>query len=169
MDYKALAKRSKKEATRQSKISSVKKRNGKTVQVRKFKRKKRFGTSVQRRAPGLFRELLKRKATRYGIPIIEVDIKKYRASQYNHETDSYKKPGLSDRTKKVNGRRVQRDLYSGFLLKNFKDQKHADRESCRKEFRKFLKHQGAAVAHMIQQGDTTGNFGLRDFLSAASD
>ena len=40
----------------------------------------------------------------------------FRASQYHHDTGEYVKAALSDRWKTVSGHRVQRDLYSAFLI-----------------------------------------------------
>ena len=47
-----------------------------------------------------------------------VDKYNYKASQYNHETDTYVKPLLSERVKKIWENVIQRDLYSAYLLLN---------------------------------------------------
>ena len=80
-------------------------------------------------------------------------------------TDSYRKSLLSSRGKKVNGRRVQRDLYSSFLLKHKDTVEHPDREECTKDFGNFLKKQGHVVNQVRKKGDTTKNFGLEFFIS----
>ena len=61
MEFSALAKRSK-NTERQDKLSEVKKKDGSVKTVRKYKRKKRFGKSVNDRSPGLFQIRLKQKS-----------------------------------------------------------------------------------------------------------
>lgn len=84
------------------------------------KRKKRFGKSIANRAPAMFVEILGRKLTTIvGTELNKVDTFKFRASQYDHTDGSYKKKLLKERwAQLLNGDRIQRDLYSAFLLKN---------------------------------------------------
>lgn len=84
------------------------------------KRKKRFGKSIANRAPAMFVEILGRKLTTIvGTELNKVDTFKFRASQYDHTNGSYKKKLLKERWAQLsNGDRIQRDLYSAFLLKN---------------------------------------------------
>ncbi|MCD8368911.1 MAG: hypothetical protein LUC94_01025 [Clostridiales bacterium] len=163
MNYQALAKRAK-ETSRQDKLSAVKKKDGSVRMVHKFKRTKRYGGSIGRRAPAAFINMVERKMARYGGTVTDVDICAYRASQYDHTTGTYKKPELSDRTKMIGGHLVQRDLYSAFLLMNQKDNTAPDQERCEKTFDRFLKNQEAAVFEAMISGDPTGNFGLKDFI-----
>ena len=67
---------------------------------------------------------------------------------------------LSDRVKIIDGKKVQRDLYSAFLLNNYKDEEAIDREKCIKEFDNFIKQQDELIK-IIK--DNTGNFGLKNF------
>ena len=53
MDFPALAKRAK-ETRRADTVTTVTKADGTTQEIRKFKRKKRFGKSITSRSPGLF-------------------------------------------------------------------------------------------------------------------
>lgn len=53
MEFSALTKRSKK-TVRQDKLSGVKQKDGSVKMVHKYKRKKRFGRSVNDRSPGIF-------------------------------------------------------------------------------------------------------------------
>ena len=70
---------------------------------------------------------LKRKAEAVGGVYAEVDTKEFKASQYNHVTDAYEKIPLSQREKEIGNRKVQRDLYSAFLIRNADlDFKHPD-------------------------------------------
>ena len=49
--------------------------------------------------------------------IHKVDTKTFKASQYNHITDTYNKKGLSQRGQEILPNVwIQRDLYSAFLL-----------------------------------------------------
>lgn len=103
--------------------------------IRKFKKKKRFGRSINRRAPSLFLTELERKITTAGGTYEEVKTETFKASQYDHSTDECTKIPLKQRTKVIDGHEVQRDLYSGFLIKNADDSlEHPDREKCKEEF-----------------------------------
>lgn len=85
---------------------------------------------------------------------------KYRASQYRHDKDEYIKPKLSDRVKIIGGKKVQRDLYSAFLLSNYKDEETIDRGKCIEEFDNFIRQQESLIKDIK---DNTGNFGLKSF------
>jgi hypothetical protein len=163
MDYRALAKRSKQPATKSDKTITKTNSNGETKVIVKNKKKKRFGTSIQKRSPGLFQSKLVAKMEALGGTVIDVDIKKYRASQRNHTSETTTKPSLSDRTKYIAEHLVQRDLYSAFLLCHFGDSTTPNYEACQNDFNNFLKQQEKVIAHVKNIGDTTKNFGLRDF------
>ena len=92
--------------------------------------------------------------------MVKVDMLKYRASQYRHDKDEYIKPKLSDRVKIIDSKKVQRDLYSAFLLSNYKDEESIDRNKCIKEFDNFIKQQKELIKIVK---DNTGNFGLKNF------
>lgn len=163
MDYKALAKRSKQATTKSDKTITKTNRNGETKVIVKNKRKKRFGTSMQKRSPGLFQSKLVNKIEALGGTIIDVDIKQYRASQRNHTSETITKPSLSDRTKYIAEHLVQRDLYSAFLLCHFGDSTTPNYESCQNDFNNFLALQEKVIAHVQDTGDKTKNFGLKYF------
>ena len=163
MDYRALAKRSKQPATKSDKMITKTNSNEEIQVINKYKRKKRFGTSIQKRSPGMFQSKLVAKVEALGGTVIDVDIKQYRASQRNHTSETITKPSLSDRTKYIDGHLVQRDLYSAFLLYHFGDSTTPNYESCRNDFNNFLKQQEKVIAHVQDTGDTTKNFGLNDF------
>jgi hypothetical protein len=165
MNYRTLAKRSKGEAELSNKESTIKTKTSETKKVRKFKKKKRFGKSILRHAPGLFNKILCQKAARYGILVIDVDSFQYKASQYDHLTRTPTKQDLRTRTKMVGKNRVQRDLYSSYLLYNFKDRTTADFDKCKSKFRTFLKRQNQIIKSIKKTGDTTKNFGLSQFAS----
>ena len=142
MDFAALQKRSKKPPECRQEVSAVTKKDGTVKHVHRFKKKKRFGSSIRDRAPSEFLAVLRRKCRQQGGDVITVDAKAVKASQYDHVTDSYKKVPLSCRIKTVGGHRVQRDLYSGFLLKHVtQDGRTIDRDGCITDFEAFLQAQ----------------------------
>ena len=85
----------------------------------RYKRKKRFGKSVANKAPAMLIEMLNQKLlsrSREGVVKVPTSV---RASQYNHITDDYQKKPLSQRWNIMpDGKRIQRDLYSAFLLQH---------------------------------------------------
>lgn len=160
VNFKALQKRSKRQLERQDKESEVKCKDGQTKKIYKFKRKKRFGRSLNNHSPGYLDAQILKRAEELGVKVVAVDMLKYRASQYRHDKDDYIKAKLSDRYKEIDGQKVQRDLYSAFLLYNFKDEETIDRDKCVDEFDNFIRQQNMLIKNVK---DNTGNFGLRNF------
>ena len=149
MDYAALAKKSKKPAERQDKVAIIKTKDGKEKPVRKFKRKKRFGRSMQNRSPALFLSILKKKIEANGGTYREVQTRSFKASQYDHVTNTCKRHGLKERWKDIGGQTVQRDLYSAFLIKNSNPGGTApDRTACTEHFWGFRKIHNDCIAEM---------------------
>ena len=80
-----------------------------------------------------------------------VDKYNYRASQYNHETNEYIKPLLSERVKKIWENVLQRDLYSAYLLLNHtEDLKEIDRKKCIEHFNTFLENHNQLISTLKQ-------------------
>jgi len=130
MCFKALQKRAK-----ETKISES---------TGKFIRKKRFGKSLANKAPSMFLIILKNKMLARGGLYLEVDTQSLKASQYNHLNKEYSRKKLSQRWNhfvyKGDKIRIQRDLYSSFLIKNVnQDLKTIDNEACVNGFEMFLK------------------------------
>ena len=139
MNYAALGKKSKKPTERQDKTTNVKQKDGTIRAVKKYKKKKRYGKSLNNRSPSLFLSILKRKCGLYGGQVQTVKTKTFKASQYDHVKDEYIKVPLSQREKVIGGYTVQRDLYSAFLIKNADcTLEHADRDKCIHEFEHFV-------------------------------
>lgn len=154
MNFKALQKKSKK-TERQDEATLVKQKNGSSKMVRKYKRKKRYGHSIKNRSPGLMQADLKSKATQYGIPYYEIDIHQYQASQLHHDTGEYIKPALSERFKTIGGHKVQRDLYSAFLICHTNDTLTApDFKTCHLDFPHFVELQNTLILNMKKCGHT---------------
>lgn len=106
----------------------------------RYARKKRFGKSLANRAPAMFQTILENKLKQYGGTYNgEINTFSFRASQYDHTSDTYRKCLLSERWKVLsNGERVQRDLYSAFLLMNSNSTlDQCDRKLCQENFEKF--------------------------------
>ena len=147
MAFKSLQKRSKK-AERQEKATVI---NDKPVY--KYKRKKRFGSSLGLHAPGKFIFELKRKCELYRIDFKEVERNKYKASQFNHMNREYEKTELRQRSKIINGTKVQRDLYSAYLIKNTNDSLESPNlKKCVSGFKKFVKLQNERIEYMKSAG-----------------
>ena len=101
----------------------------------------------------MFLELLERRSEIYGGQVHYVDTWKYKASQYDHVKDMYIKAPLNQREKEVGGRKVQRDLYSAYLLKNADEEyKQPDRKKCVESYKRFLKLQDQEIERMKEQG-----------------
>lgn len=150
MSFKGLQRRSK-TTERQDKASSIVQKDGSARQVYKYKRKKRFGRSLNNRAPARFIAILERKAALYGGCVYKVNTKEFRASQYDHVSDSYRKQCLGCRDKMVGGHRVQRDLYSAFLLRNSNaGLDKPDRDKCIYGFDIFLVLQDSLITGMME-------------------
>lgn len=106
----------------------------------KFKRKKRFGKSIANRAPSMLLEIINRKLSYYGKRLIKIDTWSAKASQFNHFDGTYNKKKLSQRWNDFNGVRVQRDLYSAFLIMNVADDlKSFDTNKCNERFDNFYR------------------------------
>lgn len=146
-----LAKRSK-QTRRQEKPSEVTKPDGTKKLVHKYKRKKRFGKSINDRSPSLLKERLKQKCTQYGLLYLETDKWMYRASQYRHDNDDYQKTALSERFKVISGYMVQRDVYSAFLQSCMETPEKPDRNKCMKQFDNFVKMQESLITQMKESG-----------------
>lgn len=148
MSFKGLARRTKK---------TEKRDNG------RYKRKKRFGHSIQNRAPAQLLTILQRKTTYLeDSSFKEVETSTFKASQYDHVTDTYTKKKLSRRYHTVNGEWVQRDLYSAFLIKNSnKKRDHADRKACLVGYEAFKQLHDVCIHGLLSSGrHLPSSFGL---------
>ena len=115
----------------------------------KYKRRKRFGKSIANRAPAMFLAILDRKLKKYDRKLIEIDTQAARASQFNHIEQSYKKKKLSQRWNDFNGVKVQRDMYSAFLIMNVnEDLRSFNIEKCNERFAKFYELHEKEVARL---------------------
>ena len=146
MNFKGLQKKAKKTERKSTPIMI----KGKPVYP--YKRKKRFGKSLNDRAPASLISIIDRKLHYEEKEIHKVNPMKYRASQYHHDTNEYVKHKLHERWKTIEGHQVQRDLYSGFLLMNCNDTyRQSDQSTCRKQFSSFLSMHTDLIQNMKNQ------------------
>jgi transposase len=76
---------------------------------------KNYGRSVKDRAPGMFMEILRRKAENASGSVVEFSTKETKLSQYCHKCGKYIKKPLSQRVHTCCNLNIQRDIYSAFL------------------------------------------------------
>ena len=106
----------------------------------KFKKKKRFGKSLANKAPSMLLKILDRKLGYYGEKLIEINTSEAKASQFNHFDRTYTKKTLSQRWNDFHGIRIQRDLYSAFLIMNISDDlKNFNIDKCNERFENFYR------------------------------
>lgn len=142
MNFRGLAKKSTK---------TEKNENG------RFKRKKRFGKSIANRAPSMLLNIIDRKLSYYGKSLIKIDTWSAKASQFNHFDGTYNKKKLSQRWNDFNGIRVQRDLYSAFLIMNTaEDLKSFDINKCNERFENFYKLHNSEVERLTGHKNLSG-------------
>ncbi len=151
MDYKALQAKAKEDVV--------------SPKTGRHRSRKRFGKSLSKHSPGKFMTIVGRKLSYIGKVVNHVDTWKFKASQYDHVTGGYIPAGLSERSKTVGGSRVQRDLYSAFLLWAALDDTTVDRDLCLKCFPAFLEHQGACISRLKENKRNLSSFGLADFAA----
>lgn len=135
MRWKALAKRAKK--TRQN-------RKG------KFLSKKRYGKSIANKAPGSFLSILEEKAIRFGGTFQRIVTWEAKASQFDHQTGKYNPKKLSQRWHILSdGTKIQRDLYSAFLIQHTSTNlKSFDQSCCSKDFPAFIAMHDKAISRL---------------------
>lgn len=150
--FSSLQKRAKK-AERSDRLSSIRKKDGTTIQIRKYKKKKRFGHSLNVHAPASFVTILKNKCVQYEIPFEEIHTQTYRASQYNPLSGEYRKAPLSQRMKDIGRHKVQRDLLSAYLIAHPDSElSSVDAQAVYDRFPRFLKVHDACISRMKTQG-----------------
>ena len=124
MRFRGLAKKSK---------EAKKSKTGKNLS------RKRFGKSIANKAPATFVNILEDKVVRGGGSFQKIKTWEAKASQYNHLDHSYNKKKLSQRWNQMpDGRRIQRDLYSAFLIQySNSDLNGFDNDLCNTNYEHF--------------------------------
>ncbi|NRD80827.1 transposase [Bacillus sp. BRMEA1] len=104
----------------------------------KFNKKKRFGRTISNKAPSMLLNIIERKLKYSGKSLNKINTHLVKASQYNHLTDTYEKKKLHNRWNDFGFCKIQRDLYSAFLLMNCKENlEEIDRKLCEQKFEQF--------------------------------
>jgi hypothetical protein len=87
----------------------------------------------------MFLSILERKLGYHHRKLNKIDTWNAKASQYNHHSGEYKKKKLSERWNIINDIRVQRDMYSAFLIMNTnEDLKSFNQEKIAATYENFL-------------------------------
>ena len=135
-------------------FSGLQKRSSKTEKndKGKFKKKKRFGKSLANKAPSMLLTIIDRKLKYYDRVLNKIDTYSVKASQYNHLDGKYKRKKLSQRWNYFGDIKVQRDLYSAFLIMNVdKDLKGINQQKCNDRFENFLMLHNLEVERLTDQ------------------
>ncbi len=107
---------------------------GKNIKTEKLSYRafqKNYGKSVKNRAPGMFMEIIRRKAENAGGSVVEFSTKTTKLSQYCHKCGKYTKKNLSQRVHTCCNLNIQRDVYSAFLAGSISSvENHAVGKAC---------------------------------------
>lgn len=128
-------------------------------QGKKQKRRKRFGHSILHRCPGHLYAQLHSKFSENHFHVVD---NMYRASQYDHKSNSYNKKKLSQRWHKFeDGTKVQRDIYSAFLLLCHNDDfKTINQDICISKYETFKKAHDKCISDIKTSGQKVCNSGI---------
>lgn len=122
----------------------------------KYNKKKRFGKSLANKAPSMFLTILDNKLKFNGEELYKIDTWSVKASQYNHIENVYIKKDLSERWNEFGDYKIQRDLYSSFLIMNVKDNlKEIDKDLCFKTFDDFKIQHDKEIERIKNSNDKT--------------
>ena len=170
MDYRAL--------TRKAKKTEISEKTG------RYKRKKRFGKSIANKAPSMLIALLDQKCKSLNLEGVKKVDTAVKASQYNHQTDECKAKELKERWNIMpDGERIQRDLYSAFLLQHcrrdlpeynrkklqetFGNELYRvfDREALQRDYPKFVEYHRETIQRLSALPKTIASMGIRRIIS----
>ena len=142
------------------KKAKVATRNEKTG---KWNSRKRFGKSILNRSPGYFISQLKERFQATGGTVREVNTWTFKASQYDHVLDAANKKQLSQRWHTLPcGTKIQRDLYSAFLLQcSDADWQKPNNEECQIFFPIFYPLHQQCIEHIQNSHQAVLNSGIK--------
>lgn len=116
----------------------------------KLGRRKPNGGYMSGTAPGEFLRILEYKLSRQEKQLYRILPFLVKASGFNHHTGSYQKMPVKKSWRIVDGQKVEKNLYSAFLLSNLaEDMRSFDLERCAERFPGFLKAQGEQGQAMV--------------------
>lgn len=133
----------------------------------KFKKKKRFGKSIANKAPAMLTTILKQKCESLNLPgVLEIPTS-VKASQYNHQSQTYTPKELKERWNDMpDGRRIQRDLYSAFLLQHYDpNTEQFDQASLETDYPQFVSLHDQTILRLSQLPKTLSSMGIRRSIS----
>lgn len=133
----------------------------------RFKRKKRFGKSIANKAPATLISILQQKCTSLGVTgVIKVPTS-VRASQYNHMTKEYTAKPLSQRWNTMpDGGRIQRDLYSAFLLQHYDPKtENFSQNALEQDYLQFVKLHDETIQRLSMMPKTISSMGIQRSIS----
>lgn len=138
---------------------SLQKRVKKTTRNQKngrISKKKRYGKSLLNHAPAMLIAIIDRKLGYQGKSIKKIDTYAAKASQFNHVTGEYKKKQLEQRWNAFEGRAIQRDLYSAFLIGNTNEELNAiDVNLCDIKWKRFIRLHNREIVRLQQSDNKT--------------
>lgn len=128
----------------------------------RYKRKKRFGKSVANKAPAMLIGILDQKLKSRGLDSVVKVKTTVRASQFNHITGEYQKKSLGQRWNNMpDGRRIQRDLYSAFLLQHMNDaQDGFDVAALTRDYESFVALHDQVIEELRTAPKTISSMGI---------
>ena len=128
----------------------------------RMKRKKRFGKSIANKAPGTLVEILRQKCKSLDLPGVMDVPTSVRASQYNHQSGEYTQKPLSQRWNNMpDGQRIQRDLYSAFLLQHYDPlTENFNSDSLQHDYPQFVQYHHQTIQHLSALPKTPSSMGV---------
>ena len=113
-------------------------------------KKKNHGRAIAHRAPAKLLSFLEYAISFAGGTYTKINTYAARASQFNHDTETFKKKKLHQRWNRIQGKKVQRDLYSAFLIAHInEDLSSFNLEGCREDYPKFKELHDLTVAELL--------------------
>lgn len=145
----------------QAKKTEISERTG------RYKRKKRFGKSIANKAPATLIGLLQQKCVSLGLPGVTIVPRSLKASQYNHLTETYTSKSLSQRWNTMpDGRRIQRDLYSAFLLQHYDPSSGMfSQDGLLRDYPQFVPLHDETIQRLSAMPRTLSSMGIRRSVS----
>jgi len=128
----------------------------------RYKRKKRFGKSVGNKAPAMLIEILNQKLLSRGYNGVVRVSTLVRASQFNHITGEYHKKPLGQRWNEMpDGKKIQRDMYSAFLLQHMNDtQDGFTVETLQRDYDRFVHYHDKTIEELKTAPKTLASMGI---------
>jgi hypothetical protein len=155
-----------KRKTEHEKLTNIVLEQGNNIKVENMDYKKlqqkKYGKQISIKAPSMFLDILSRKLSYQGLSLKKVNTYTVRASQYNPYDDTYKKKSLSNRWHKWNKDiKIQRDIFSAWLIKNVDDSLEIiDRQKCLDEFEQFYSNYLVEENRLRQCDDLISSMGF---------